>query len=116
MRLQSIVAVFGIVSLGFIGDVLGNGRMLVPPQRSSLWRDPAFYRNRHVFKNYDDHTLNCGGFWVSNCCCCFWWLTRTNSAGAVVNINVDIPFSCHDNTHIITLCKVTHTCTHACTF
>lgn len=48
----------------FVACVSGNGRLLVPPQRSSLWRLPEYYMNRFVFKNYDDHTLDCGGYWV----------------------------------------------------
>ncbi|KAH3831447.1 hypothetical protein DPMN_104714 [Dreissena polymorpha] len=42
----------------------GNGRLLVPPQRSSLLREPQFYNNYAVYRNYDDHTLDCGGYWV----------------------------------------------------
>ncbi|KAK3599806.1 hypothetical protein CHS0354_037292 [Potamilus streckersoni] len=32
--------------------------MIDPPQRSSLWRE-----GWEVPKNYEDHSLNCGGFW-----------------------------------------------------
>ena len=42
-----------------------TGRMLVPPQRSSLWRDPIQKYNPRVAKNFEDHRLNCGGLWVS---------------------------------------------------
>lgn len=53
-----------LVILMILPRVSGNGRMLMPPQRSSLWRRPEFYRNSLVYKNYDDHTLDCGGYWV----------------------------------------------------
>lgn len=53
-----------LVTLVIVPRVSGNGRLLLPPQRSSLWRRPEFYRNHLVYKNYDDHTLDCGGYWV----------------------------------------------------
>ena len=45
-------------------EVAGNGRLIIPPQRSSIWRDSASWGNPQIYRNYNDHTLNCGGLWV----------------------------------------------------
>jgi len=65
MNVVMCLVLVTLVIIVYISRVSGNGRLLIPPQRSSLWRRPNFYRNRNVFKNYDDHTLDCGGYWVS---------------------------------------------------
>ena len=39
--------------------VAARGRLMEPPQRSSL-----FSRGFNSPENYDDSALNCGGFWV----------------------------------------------------
>ena len=53
-----------IVSLVlFIETVRGHGMLADPPSRSSAWR---FGYDTPV--NYDDWTLNCGGFQVSKNC------------------------------------------------
>lgn len=45
--------------------VTGNGRLIEPRQRSSLWRNPEYLQNPAVNRNYEDDKLNCGGLWVS---------------------------------------------------
>ncbi|XP_052786524.1 uncharacterized protein LOC128221884 [Mya arenaria] len=60
---MAYIALLWITLSMLISNVAGNGRMLVPPQRSSLWREPAYYGRIDVFRNYNDHTLNCGGYW-----------------------------------------------------
>jgi len=49
----------------------GHGRLLQPPQRSSLWRDSRF---PHAERNYDDAALWCGGttqeYYPKNCGFC----------------------------------------------
>ncbi|XP_052082259.1 uncharacterized protein LOC127719925 [Mytilus californianus] len=40
-------------------SVSGHGRMIDPPQRSSLWR---FYKGQGFEANYNDNELFCGGF------------------------------------------------------
>ncbi|KAL5019657.1 hypothetical protein ScPMuIL_002549 [Solemya velum] len=47
-----------VVVLVFLPRADCRGRMIEPPQRSSLWR---FYDSAPI--NYDDHSLNCGGYW-----------------------------------------------------
>lgn len=42
--------------------VFGHGRMIDPPQRSSLWR---VYPGQGFEPNYNDNELFCGGFAVS---------------------------------------------------
>ena len=58
------IVICTVLSL-FLQGVTGAGRMLVPPQRSSLWRDPIQRFNTLAVKNHEDHMLNCGGLWVS---------------------------------------------------
>lgn len=43
-----------------VGRVISHGLLALPPSRSSAWR---FGYDTPV--NYDDWTLNCGGFQVS---------------------------------------------------
>lgn len=45
------------------GQVSGHGRMMDPPNRSSLWR-LAEYESYNPPINYDDNQLFCGGFVV----------------------------------------------------
>ncbi|XP_033725809.1 mucin-3A-like [Pecten maximus] len=41
----------------------GRGKMVEPPQRSSLWRHEEWYGKPMVATNTDDGGLNCGGYW-----------------------------------------------------
>ena len=61
-----VVIVLLITCLFDLSD--GHGRLLDPPGRSSVWRDPRFktdpsFQNARI--NYDDNGLNCGGYQVS---------------------------------------------------
>lgn len=45
-------------------QVRGHGRLLEPPNRSSIWRFPEF-SDRKPPVNYDDNALYCGNYTVS---------------------------------------------------
>lgn len=50
-----------------LSGVKGHGRLIYPPSRASLWRDPR-YRTLAAalqIQNYNDMGMNCGGQWVS---------------------------------------------------
>ncbi|RZC40731.1 uncharacterized protein BDFB_012617 [Asbolus verrucosus] len=53
---MSVYSVGILIFCLFIGKISGHGRMLDPPNRSSLWRF-----NPLAPKNYVDDQLNCGG-------------------------------------------------------
>ena len=48
------------VLVAFIASVLGHGRLISPPGRSTMWR-----YGYNTPKNYNDNQLYCGGFNVS---------------------------------------------------
>ncbi|XP_046559870.1 uncharacterized protein LOC124268892 [Haliotis rubra] len=48
-------ATFAVFAL-FLAGITGHGRLMDPPQRSSMWRDGF-----NTPTNYDDNQLNCGG-------------------------------------------------------
>lgn len=60
--LQKSALVWIIQSILFT-SVSGHGRMIDPPQRSSLWR---FFPGQGFEPNYNDNELFCGGFAVSS--------------------------------------------------
>lgn len=46
----------------FATRVSAHGRMLEPPGRSTAWR----FNGKQTPVNYDDHSLNCGGFYAQH--------------------------------------------------
>lgn len=48
------------VLVAFVASVLGHGRLISPPGRSTMWR-----YGYNTPKNYNDNQLYCGGFNVS---------------------------------------------------
>lgn len=69
LKLLAIVMIPNIFVLKYILflviPVIGHGRLMDPPNRSSLWRVSRF-ADKHPPVNYDDNQLNCGGFGVSD--------------------------------------------------
>jgi hypothetical protein len=69
MELKNLTVKFGLLNLLFVVAFLdrdlvqGHGRLLEPPNRSSLWRLPEFAKYNPT-PNYDDNQLYCGGFAV----------------------------------------------------
>ncbi|ODM92262.1 hypothetical protein Ocin01_14420 [Orchesella cincta] len=45
----------------FLLHIAGHGRLMEPPNRSSLWRFPEFNQHSPTI-NYNDNELFCGGF------------------------------------------------------
>lgn len=63
MRSVSLL-VWAVMLLFETSDVLGHGRMLNPPARSSAWREDSRFPTY-----YDDNQMFCGGFytqWIVN--------------------------------------------------
>ena len=54
-----------IAAMAAVHHVSGHGRMMEPPNRSSLWRFPE-YRQYNPPANYNDNENFCGGASVSN--------------------------------------------------
>ena len=54
--------IVGYVLCNVVRMVLGHGRLMEPPSRSSMWR--LGYNTAH---NYQDNELFCGGFQVCIC-------------------------------------------------
>jgi len=57
MKLQELAPIFLWMLVSMVINVEAHGRMMDPPQRSSMWR---FGFN--VEPNYNDNSLFCGGF------------------------------------------------------
>ena len=71
-RLLSVsYLIMGSVLCNVVRIVLGHGRLMEPPSRSSMWR--LGYNTPH---NYQDNELFCGGFQV---CICFVYLSLSFS-------------------------------------
>ncbi len=60
MAIQLAVAALLCGALVFPKDAEGHGRLMEPPMRSSIWRDPRF-AHLNLPPNYDDGGLWCGG-------------------------------------------------------
>ncbi|CAG7717696.1 unnamed protein product, partial [Allacma fusca] len=56
------VTMLGLVLVSY---VTGHGRLMDPPNRSSIWRLPEF-QYLDPPQNYDDNALYCGGFAVQH--------------------------------------------------
>ncbi|XP_069102856.1 serine-rich adhesin for platelets-like, partial [Argopecten irradians] len=52
-----------LVFLTILHLTSGRGKMVEPPQRSSLWRHEEWNGKPMVATNNDDGGLNCGGYW-----------------------------------------------------
>ncbi|XP_064596497.1 uncharacterized protein LOC135463108 [Liolophura sinensis] len=48
-----------------LSGVKGHGRLMSPPSRASLWRDPRYktLASALQIQDYNDMGMNCGGFW-----------------------------------------------------
>jgi hypothetical protein len=60
LKFPEIVVLIFIIQSDIVSLVLGHGRLMSPPGRSSLWRLPEF-SSYEPDKNYDDNQLWCGG-------------------------------------------------------
>lgn len=61
MEMPSLI-LWSVINLLFsTSNVNGHGRLMDPPQRSTLWR---FYKDIGAAVNYNDNELFCGGFGV----------------------------------------------------
>jgi len=102
-----------LILLGYIALVHSHGRMMKPPNRSSIWRVPEF-SGQNPPANYDDNALYCGGTHQaddpgSNCGVCGdpagqpspkdneiggrWYrgiIVATYSAGATIDVEVEL--------------------------
>ena len=77
--------IVGYVLCNVVRMVLGHGRLMEPPSRSSMWR--LGYNTPH---NYQDNELFCGGFQV----CIFFYLFFTIIVLVKSNLSEMGDFTC----------------------
>ena len=56
LRVSTVLIMVLVVKSNILSSVLGHGRLMVPPGRSSLWRLPEF-ASYEPDRNYDDNQL-----------------------------------------------------------